>query len=274
LPFRSCVEKCDPRDFVRHPLIESLESDEAHLWCAAWDIQRRDPAREARYAELLTDEERKQWRAYRFEEGQLEYLMTRALVRDVLSRYVPEIAPRAWRFVRSDHGRPSVAAELGVQVPRFNLSNTKGLVICGVSSDEIGVDVEPAGRGVSVLPIKEDVFSPAELASLGALPETERAERAIKLWTLKEAYIKARSMGLSLPLKRFSMTFGDVIGIDIHPSIAVAGENWQFYLCQPTGEHVVALALERGVTGRNRSIILRNIVPLDDLASTYQSGLT
>ena len=53
-------------------------------------------------------------------------------------------------------------------------------MVCAVSLDEVGADVEPAGRGTSVLPIKEDVFSDVELAALMSLPEPRRAERAIE----------------------------------------------------------------------------------------------
>ena len=147
-----------------------LTEGEVHLWCVAWSAL-DDPTLLARYRDLLTDEERTAHGRFYFEEGRREYLMTRALVRDVLSRYAPEIEPAAWRFVRSKYGRPSVAPELGTFDFRFNLSNTKGLVVCAISRDEIGADVEAISRGEKVLPIAETVFSDEELRTLRALPK-------------------------------------------------------------------------------------------------------
>ncbi len=68
-----------------------------------------------------------------------------------------------------------------------------------------GVDVEHCARTVSPLELAPTVFAEAELARLAA--ETDAAaqrERFFAYWTLKEAYIKARGLGLALPLKSFS----------------------------------------------------------------------
>jgi len=123
---------------------------------------------------------------------------------------------------------------MGPRDLEFNLSNTKGLVVCAISRDQVGVDVEPRARGTSVVPIADTVFSQDELAALRALPESEQPRRAIELWTLKESFIKARGLGLSLPLDRFTMLLdADRISIRIDPSIAIPGERWQFALFSP-----------------------------------------
>ena len=243
--------------------VTALPKSEVHLWCVAWS-KLTDKGLLARYDELLTDEERTAHRRFYFEDGRREYLMTRALVRDVLSRYEPDVEPAAWRFVRSSYGRPSIAPELGERDIVFNLSNTTGLVVCAVSRDEVGTDVEPSDRGEKVLPIADTVFSEEELATLRALPEAEQPCRAIQLWTLKESFIKARGLGLSLPLDRFTMVFdGEALSIRIDPSIAVAGERWQFTLLRPTNSHVAALAMERGKSEADKTVVVRHIVPLD-----------
>ncbi|WP_394823784.1 4'-phosphopantetheinyl transferase family protein [Pendulispora albinea] len=265
----------------------ALPKNEVHLWCVAW-TRLTDPALLARYESLLTEEETTSYRRFYFEEGRREYLMTRALVRDVLSRYEPDVAPARWRFVRSSYGRPSIAPELGVRNLVFNLSNTKGLVVCAVGRDELGCDVEPIDRGEKVLPIADSVFSPNELATLRALPEAKQTRRAIELWTLKESFIKARGMGLSLPLDRFTMVFeGDAsatpagaspagasptsttpagasprIVIRIDPSIDIAGQRWQLALL-PMESHLVALCMERGGSDADKSVLVRHIVPLE-----------
>jgi 4'-phosphopantetheinyl transferase len=165
---------------------------------------------------LMTAEERTRQRAFVFEKNRLEYLATRGLVRTVLSRY-RDVARDAWAFRRNEYGRPELEPPCGL---RFNLTNHPQLVACAVRHGEleVGCDVEPLSRGDQVLGIADTVFSDRELAELRALPVSAQADRAIALWTLKEAYIKARSMGMSLPLKEFAFAFSGASGAPGAPS--------------------------------------------------------
>ncbi len=125
--------------------------------------------------------------------------------------------PHAWSFFVNEYGKPSPIPDCGL---RFNQSNSVELAVCLVASPgtlgphvssaasaatgiEVGVDVEPFSRAEEIVPLAPQVFSLAERAQLDALPVTDRPDRALSLWTLKEAYIKARGMGLSLPLAKF-----------------------------------------------------------------------
>lgn len=154
---------------------------------------------------LLTAEERERHRKFVFERHRREYLVTRVLARAALSRHRP-VARAAWQFRRNEYGRPELDPPCGL---RFNLSNHPSLVACAVREGELelGCDLEPLDRGAEVLGIADTVFAPVELAELRALPAAAQPQRAVSLWTLKEAYIKARSMGLSLPLKEFAFSF-------------------------------------------------------------------
>jgi 4'-phosphopantetheinyl transferase len=91
------------------------------------------------------------------------------------------------------------------------------------------------------------VFSALELAQLDALRGQERLHRALRLWTLKEAYIKARGMGLALPLNTFSFLFGGAEGIRLELDPAVDDEpgRWRFCLLDHAG-HCIALMARRG----------------------------
>lgn len=202
------------------------------------------PALIERWEGWLTDQERARRRAFVREVNRHEYLVTRALVRSTLSRYRPRSAAD-WQFAINEFGRPRVEPPCGLD---FNLSNTTHLVACAVrEGGEIGVDVEPLDRGGEVLEVAETVFSPRELAELAALDDhAARRERALDLWTLKESYIKARGMGLSLPLRKFSFVFDDPaqIGIAIDPSLNDPPERWSFRTMDVAG-HRLALALER-----------------------------
>jgi 4'-phosphopantetheinyl transferase len=110
---------------------------------------------------------------------------------------------------------------------------------------EVGVDLESFARAEEIVALAPRVFSKAERAQLDALPAADRADRALTLWTLKEAYIKARGMGLALPLQEISFLFedADTIRIEVDPSVDEDLGRWQFCRINHAG-HRIALAVE------------------------------
>ncbi|MEP7118785.1 MAG: 4'-phosphopantetheinyl transferase superfamily protein, partial [Acidobacteriota bacterium] len=192
------------------------------------------------------------------------FAIARTLVRRTLSLYGPTRAAD-WGFVTNLHGCPFVEpAQAGTPPLRFNLSHTSGLVALAVARGvPVGVDVERVTREVS-LAIADRHFAAAEVRDLHARPSADQARAFFDYWTLKEAYIKARGLGLALPLDAFA--FG--LRPPLSPSIAFAdGFNdlparWQFWQAWPTSEHRLALAIERD--GADLSVTLAD-VPLADL---------
>ena len=228
------------------PLL-ALPPDEAHLWLvdpATWD----HPALAARIRAWLTPAETARMERYVFARHRHEYLATRALCRAVLSRYVA-VDPGAWRFVANAWGRPEVASP-GAPWLRFNLSNADGLLACLVARErDVGVDVEDTARPVDTHAMAPQVFAPAEVAALRRAGPAEHRARFFHYWTLKEAYIKARGMGLALPLDRFAFDLDapdEVPRIAIDPSLGDEAASWQFVRLRPTPRHQLAVALRRG----------------------------
>src|SRR5216684_5956576 len=121
-----------------------LATDEIHLWLAFYDEVAEDlhPV----YRDILSAEERVQEPRFYFAKDRRRYLVTRALVRTVLSRYLA-VDPRAWSFSKNAYGRPQAANdEARAASLTFNISHTHSLIVLGVSKGrELGVDVENAG---------------------------------------------------------------------------------------------------------------------------------
>ncbi|WP_437541549.1 4'-phosphopantetheinyl transferase superfamily protein [Sorangium sp. So ce367] len=236
----------------------------AHLWYVFCDSARDDALLEA-YHRLMAPDEAAQQARFLFAENRHEYLLTRALVRTVLSKYA-NVAPEAWSFVRNEFGRPQIAGPPGVPPIRFNLSNTRGLIACLVALDrDVGVDVEDTERASSAVDIADRFFSPGEVTALRALPPERQRARFFEYWTLKESYIKARGMGLAIPLDQFSFHLDDgpTIGISFDPRLGDDRSAWQFALYQPSARHTMAAAIRSG-GGPPLSIELRETVPLRD----------
>jgi 4'-phosphopantetheinyl transferase len=237
-----------------------LASGEVDLWLTR--MEDVGAAWRPRYAGLLRPEETARWQRFRVAGARDQYLIGRALLRTTLSRYA-EVAETEWRFETNAYGCPFVAAPAAHRDLRFNLSHTEGLVACAVTRQgEVGVDVEDTGRPVDPLELAPTVFAAAEVADVGALPPDARRERFFAYWTLKESYIKARGMGLSLPLDGFWFELGGTT-----PRIRFAAtcrdrpERWYFEQRRPTASHRLALAVASPSPGAP-AIRERWVVPL------------
>ena len=90
---------------------------------------------------------------------------------------------------------------------RFNLSHSNNLALFGFTRlGEIGVDIEYIRPDFNGDDVARRFFSPAEVACLSELPPVERYKAFFSCWTRKEAFVKARKLGLSLALDQFDVT--------------------------------------------------------------------
>ncbi len=218
-------------------------------------------ARLEAYMHLMTPDEHQRMARFVFDKDRRAFLLTRALVRTMLSRYAP-IAAADWRFITNVHGRPEILDRpAGVPDLRFNISHTDGLIACAVTiGREVGVDVEHVGRH-----LMHDVagrhFAPAEVSDLRQLPEEEQRTVFFDYWTLKESYIKARGFGLALPLGDFAFKLNPPSPptIRFEPALEDDPSTWQFQQGWPTPTHRLALAVRR--EGNDLPVRIREVVP-------------
>lgn len=244
-------------------MLDAALETEAHLWVAR-PFEIRDPELLAAYDALMTDQEREKVSRFRFEKDRHTSVVTRALVRTALSRYA-DVSPGDWRFIANPYGRPEIDEPREARSLRFNLSHTDGLVVCLVSRGrEVGVDVEDRTRGGNLLDVADRFFSPQEVKALRLLPIEEQMDRFFLYWTLKESYIKARGMGLSIPLSAFSFELDSPhrgIRIVFDPGFEDEPERWRFSALSYGRRHAIAAGLESNSSSEPR-IVLREAVPL------------
>jgi 4'-phosphopantetheinyl transferase len=222
------------------------------------------------YLALLAPKERARHRRLRQERSRREFLVAHALARITLSHYAP-VPPEAWSFAVGDHGRPELTGPNRARGLRFNLSHTRGLVACAVVRElDIGVDVESATRRVRHRELAERFFGEDELRELRALAPEEQPGRFLELWTLKEAYLKARGRGISLPLRDFQFRLSDSDPPRISLDSARGrddGASWQLALYHPKPTYTLALAIRRP-DRRDRVIRLFEGFPAPDAAAS------
>ena len=213
------------------------------------------------YRARMSTEEHERMARLVFERDRRRFLLTRALVRTMLSRYA-NVAPAAWSFIANAHGRPEILDRpRGVPDLRFNISHTDGLIACAVTiGREVGVDVEHIGRRLTH-DVAARFFAPREVSALKALPADQQELVFFDYWTLKEAYIKARGFGLALPLGDFAFALSPPSPprISFEPALDDDPATWQFFQDWPTPLHRLGLAVRR--EGRDLPVRVRSVVP-------------
>jgi 4'-phosphopantetheinyl transferase len=219
------------------------------------------PRRLDAYRSLLAPDESERAQRFVHEADRTRFVIGRALARTMLSE-LGQAPPHAWPFVIDEHGRPELAERpAGAPDLRFNLTHTEGLVACAVTiGREVGIDVECIGRRMTH-DVPERFFSPREVADLRALPADDQDTVFFDYWTLKEAYIKARGLGLALPLRQFTFirTPGRGPTIAFAPDLHDDPASWQFAQFWPTPDHRMAVAVRR--RGSDLPIVVDAVIP-------------
>lgn len=147
----------------------------------------------------LSAEERARAGRFRFSVDRAAYVSAHMLLRAILAAH----GVAAPRFVLGPFGRPELAPPSGGL--RFSLTHTRFLVAAAVAEvDDIGIDAEETDARIDAVGLATRFFATLEIAQMRALPEAEKAAAFCRVWTLKEAFVKAIGLGLTLPLDRFA----------------------------------------------------------------------
>jgi 4'-phosphopantetheinyl transferase len=181
----------------------ALLPGEAQVYCFSLD---RDPALLAQLEATLTADERQRAARFRSPIDQQRFIAARGTMRLLLGRYLHQ-APGEVRFGYGPNGKPSLQQSSGSPGLRFNLSHSNAMGLLAVTlGQEIGVDVEWIRPMPDAVGIAQRFFAPGELATLLGLAKDYQREAFFACWTRKEAYLKARGGGLSIPLDRFEVS--------------------------------------------------------------------
>jgi 4'-phosphopantetheinyl transferase len=225
-----------------------LGDDQVHVWRTH---RHWSSAAIARFRDALSSEERAKADAFHFEADRRRAIVGRGLLRHLLGGYFNR-PPDALQIFAGVNGKPELVPALDAAPVAFNISHSGDWILVALAQQRaVGVDIEHTRSGLAVLEIAQRVFSETERTGLAALPAAMREEAFFSCWTRKEAYIKARGDGLSLPLDSFDVSFRATdaarllatrpdpaeasrwtlcdlpLGTGYHAAVAAAGSGWQ-----------------------------------------------
>jgi 4'-phosphopantetheinyl transferase len=224
----------------------ALETDVIHVWCASLVVS---AARVQSLLRTLAPDEISRADRFYFPKDRERFIVARGLLRLILSRYL-EMEPSQVRFCYGKHGKPALAEGSVDDALRFNLSHSNGLALYAITHGrEIGVDIEYMRADFPGLEVADQFFSAREVGILRALPPGRRQEVFFTLWTLKEAYVKARGGGLTESLAEVdvSAVLGEAVSL-----LRISGDTrdfspWLLQRLAPAPGYSGALAVEARV---------------------------
>lgn len=215
------------------------------------------------YAPLLTEAERAKAARFYFAADRNRHVISRALMRTVLPAYlgIPHLALsfRSDRFGRPNLDNPeALACRFD-----FNLSHTAGLIALAAACDTtVGVDVENASRQQPAMELASRFFSPDEVASLRTFAGAALNLEFYRHWTLKESYLKAYGVGLSLPLDQFGFRLAaQSAEFYLAPAAEHRADEWYFAQWRASADHLLAVCARHG-NAAPLTFKLRRVVPL------------
>ncbi len=211
-----------------------------------WQLSIGDPpdARHLAHAmTLLSDPEKKRCAAFHFERHRAEYAISHAMLRLALSEYAP-VKPQDWQFLTGQWGKPEIGGPALDTPLWFNLSHTDGFAACVAGRvRQLGVDVENMNRKACHQELAKRFFAPAEYEYLRNLPPNLQRETFFRIWTLKEAYIKADGKGLSIPLDSFRFRFSaeNPAQVILESNAELNPGVWSFFEFQPGSNYRLSI---------------------------------
>lgn len=216
----------------------------------AVDVWRIDLAvpdgEQAARAALLPPEDAARAARFRFEGDRRCWVAARGALRAILAGYAC-VPAAALAFRLGPHGKPALDGPAAAGDLRFNISHSGDLALCAVARGrEVGVDIERIRPDFATGEVARRFFAPAEVAALEALPAADRVEAFFACWTRKEAYIKARGIGIALGLDRFevALTPGQPAALlATHDEPGAVG-RWRLMALAPGAGYAGALVME------------------------------
>jgi 4'-phosphopantetheinyl transferase len=235
-------------------MTRALDDNAVHVWLA-FETLLDVPGNAERFTALMSEDERVRDQRFLVEPARRLHRLARGLQREVLASYLPGTTPRELRFVSGESGRPALAPPFDSSGLVFNLAHTRGLAVLAVARGvALGVDAEIYDKKVP-LEVAQRFFSPDEVSGLEALPADAQPRRFLRLWTLKESYLKAVGTGIAGGLDSMTFRIDDAGACTFERAGDPEAARWSFSQFDVGDGHVLALArLPSREPGRGVSI--------------------
>ena len=191
-------------------------------------------------ADLLSLAERERAARFKFEKDRRLYTVAHAALRSLLAGYL-NVAPGDLEFEIGPRGKPRLAPTFNKDSLEFNLSHSSEVALIAMNRErEIGVDVEQVKKEFAFAEVAERYFTTREVSAIRALPEDLQRRAFYQCWTSKEAFLKAKGVGLSGELDEVEIVLAGEGRVQVKSTLP----GWYLSELNPCDGYVGAIALE------------------------------
>ena len=215
----------------------NLNSNQIHLWLIdVFNVSNN----EHQFDFLLNEDELMKKSKYHFERDRIVYSTSRGILRILLHSYL-NVDNDKIVFTYNEFGKPYLN-DNQLEGLFFNTTHSKKFAMLAFNkNDEIGVDIEHINQNMIKDDISKNYFSPYEISEYSKVEKSRQADAFFKIWTRKEAYIKARGEGLSIPLDSFDITLDPELPKLLRSTTDQSISKWMLYNLEIHDEYCGAL---------------------------------
>ena len=221
----------------------SIGNGHVHVW-RMW-LELADYMTDEMQSKLSTEEKHRAGR-FRGREDRIRFIAAHHFTREILSNYLDK-RPEKINIAYNQYGKPELEEYDDASGLRFNLSHSDDIAVLAVGRwFNVGVDIERVKHNAAIEDIARRFFSSGEVELFLSQPENIRDEAFFRCWTRKEAYIKARGKGMSIPLDQFEVSFlpGEPPKMISIMGDSEAAARWSLFHLVPGDGYIGALAVE------------------------------
>jgi len=226
-------------NWPERPLTAGLGRADVHVWAITLEGDA------SQCATLLCAAELARAAAFHFQLHRRRFIVGRALLRLILSRYLG-LRPQELEFAYRPNGKPELASGPLPNELRFNLAHSEDLAIVALTRvGPVGVDLERIGPLQDFDELVARFFSAREQACFQRLSAEQKPAAFFNLWTRNEAFLKATGEGIahSLNLVEVSFLAGEPAKLLSIPEHLSQGARWSLHELAPAGHFSAALAV-------------------------------
>ncbi len=191
---------------------------------------------------ILNEDEKNKAQRFRFEKHQKRFTIARSNLKRILSFYL-SIPPQEIEFQYNTYGKPKLLDKINQLDLQFNVSHSEDIAIYGITCHNlIGVDVEYIRPMPEAENLAQRFFSRKEFEKISTLLSEEKNREFFKLWTAKEAYLKAIGKGISGGLEKVEVSTHEPISFIRLPESNHI--NYNLFYLTPHHNYLAAIAVE------------------------------
>lgn len=204
---------------------------------------------------MLSPDEVSRASRFHFDRDRESFIKAHGALRIILGAYL-RVDGATLTFSAGEFGKPRLGADL-VPALEFNLSHSGAWALLAVAVRPVGIDIEQWNPRVEFLELARHYFSPSEYALLEARTLEHVEEGFFRIWSRKEAYLKATGCGVALGLHHFDVSDGEHASLLADRRDAHATARWSMREIDVAPNYSAALVSEGAIA----AVEIRDFTP-------------